>query len=721
MHSLPLSVRRGRKIVILLVILAAISAGYGGWNAARADDLTGIVAPVAGSGDEGYDGDGGPAIDGQLYQPRMSTFDAAGRMYIADTFNNVVRVVDTDGTIGTVAGIPKSVDGDDDSLCPRHYSGDGGPALNAKLACPHSLAVSPSGRLIIADSANNLIREVDSTGTIRTIVGTGSSGFKGDNGPALNAVLNDPKGIVFDTAGNLLIADTGNNRIRKVDAAGIITTVVGNGGHGGAGDGGPALAAELWEPRTLAIGSGGEIYFTEPKIHRIRKVDANGIITRLAGTSLPGFSGDGGPAVDAQLDHPRGIDVDAAGVVYIADSLNDRIRRIGLDGIITTIAGTGSAHSTGDGGPALAATFHGPRAVTIYGTDLYVTDTYGHRVRRIQGITAGPAVPKTGTTSVVTTSSTTTTTTTKPPSSSTTTTTKPASSSTTTTTTASTSSTTAPPAADDDPRTVPSGEGPTTPSRPLSGYWMLGSRGDIYAFGSAAHLGNVGQLAPAVSAVDLEPTPRGAGYWVLTSDGNVRPFGNAAALGNVAPTRLSTGEQVASLSATPSGAGYWVFTNRGRAIAFGDAKFLGDVSSVTLNGPVLDSIATPSGQGYYMVASDGGIFSFGDARFYGSTGGQRLNAPVRSLVPAADGKGYWLVASDGGIFAFSAPFRGSMGGHRLNQPVTGMVRFGDGYLMVAADGGVFNFSGQPFAGSLGASPPAHPVVSVAPLAQNPSA
>jgi hypothetical protein len=144
------------------------------------------------------------------------------------------------------------------------------------------------------------------------------------------------------------------------------------------------------------------------------------------------------------------------------------------------------------------------------------------------------------------------------------------------------------------------------------------------------------------------------------------------------------------------------------------------VSSLTLNGPVLDSVATPSGRGYYMVGSDGGIFSFGDARFYGSTGDRRLNAPVQSLVPAATGSGYWLVASDGGIFAFSAPFRGSMGDRRLNQPVTGMVRYGDGYLMVAADGGIFNFSDQPFAGSLGASPPTNAVVAVAPLADRPS-
>jgi sugar lactone lactonase YvrE len=712
---LPVSARRGPKFVTLLLTLAVVSAGYGFREAARADDLTGVVSAFAGSGRAGYDGDSGPATDAALSQPRMSTFDAAGRLYIADTFNNTVRVVDTDGTIGTVAGIAKEVAGDDDSLCPRRFSGDGGPALDAKLACPHSLAVSPSGRLIIADSANHRIREVDSAGIIRTIVdGTGGQGFRGDNGPAINALISDPKGIIFDAAGNLLIADTGNNRIRKVDANGIITTIVGTGAHGSGGDGGPALEAELWEPRTLAVGAGGELYITEPKINRIRKVDANGIITLLAGTTVPGFSGDGGPAVNAKLDTPRGIDVDAAGVVYIADSQNDRIRRIGLNGIITTIGGTGSARSTGDGGLAVNATFFGPRAVTVFGSDLYVTDTNGHRVRLIHGITAGPAVPKTGTTTPVTTSSTSTSSTSTSSTSSTSTSSTTSTSTTTTTTQPKpTTTTTKPPA--DDPLTVPSGQGPPTQSRPASGYWMLGSRGDVYAFGAVLHWGNAGTLPQSVFAVDLEPTPTGAGYWVLLSDGNVRALGDARALGGVASSRMSTGERVASISATPTGAGYWVFTDRGRAIAVGDAKFLGDVSSLTLNGPVLDSVATPSGRGYYMVASDGGIFSFGDARFYGSTGDRRLNAPVKALVPAATGNGYWLVASDGGVFAFSAPFRGSMGGTPLNRPISGMVRYGDGYLMVGADGGIFNFSSLPFAGSLGANPPASPVVAVAAL------
>jgi len=242
------------------------------------------------------------------------------------------------------------------------------------------------------------------------------------------------------------------------------------------------------------------------------------------------------------------------------------------------------------------------------------------------------------------------------------------------------------------------------------GYWMLGADGAVYPFGAAAALGN----GPAgVNAVDLEPSPSGQGYWLLTEDGNVTAHGDAVALGGLAPGRLAGGEQVSSLSSTPTGKGYWVFTNRGRAIAFGDAAFLGDASVLKLNGPVLDSVATPSGRGYYMVASDGGIFAFGDARFSGSMGGRHLNAPVQSLVPDGDGSGYWLVASDGGIFAFDAPFKGSMGAVKLSKPVTGMVRYGDGYLMVAEDGGIFNFSSAPFTGSLGAHPPAHPIVSVA--------
>jgi Tol biopolymer transport system component len=248
-----------------------------------------------------------------------------------------------------------------------------------------------------------------------------------------------------------------------------------------------------------------------------------------------------------------------------------------------------------------------------------------------------------------------------------------------------------------------------TPSKP--GYWMVGSDGAVYGFGAASAFGN----APTATAVDLEPTRSGKGYWIVDETGRVFAFGDAVAHGGMDRSGLGAGEKVTSLSATPSGAGYWIFTDRGRVLPFGDASFLGDMRAARLAGPVLDSIPTPSGRGYYMVSSDGGIFAFGDAIFAGSMGGRFLAAPVQSLVPDADGLGYWLVASDGGIFAFDAGFHGSMGATRLNRPVTGMVRAGRGYLMVGEDGGIFDFSGTPdgFQGSLGARPPARPIVAVA--------
>jgi hypothetical protein len=261
----------------------------------------------------------------------------------------------------------------------------------------------------------------------------------------------------------------------------------------------------------------------------------------------------------------------------------------------------------------------------------------------------------------------------------------------------------------------PSDVGPTAAGLPPAGYWMVDDRGAVSSFGQAAHFGDVAGAAAGqrVVAVDLEPTPSRRGYWIVDDTGKVFGFGDARYFGGVAGGSLARGEKVTSMSASRTGGGYWLFTTRGRAVPFGDARFYGDMAKVALNGPVLDSIPTPSGNGYYMVAADGGIFTFGDARFAGSMGGKRLNAPVQSLVPDPDRGGYWLVASDGGVFAFDAPFRGSMGSVRLNKPVTGMVPYGNGYLMVGEDGGIFNFSDRAFLGSLGAHPPARPVVAVA--------
>jgi hypothetical protein len=286
------------------------------------------------------------------------------------------------------------------------------------------------------------------------------------------------------------------------------------------------------------------------------------------------------------------------------------------------------------------------------------------------------------------------------------------------TTTTTTTNTTTPPGSTNDPTTPPISGNPAGGDSPhgvvRSGYWALGSDGKVYAFGDAPALGGPASLGSA-TAVHLEPTPSGGGYWIVDLRGRVYPYGDAADFGKPDEAKLDKGETVTSLSATPTGKGYWIFTTRGRVLPFGDAGFLGDMARIRLNAPVVSSRPTRSGKGYYMVAADGGIFTFGDAAFLGSMGDIRLNSPVRSLVPDPDGTGYWLVAGDGGIFAFQAGFRGSLGGLRLNRPVSGMVPYGNGYLMVAEDGGVFNFSGRPFSGSLGANPPAHPVISVGAL------
>ena len=654
--------RQRARLARIAIIVAIASAALPGRPSSSAE--AGNITALAGTGTTGYSGDGGPALDATLNDPRTVAVDAGGAVFVADTLNNVVRRVGADGIITTVAGTGTAGSG-----------GDGGPATGAQLQWPHSVAVDPEGNLYVADSPNHRIRRVDLSGTITTVAGTGRPGYGGDGGPATDARLSDPKGVAVDGRGLLYIADTGNSRVRRVDASGSISTVAGNGEVGAAGDGGAATAAQVTNPRSIALDGLGDLFISEDaegEVSRIRKVDPAGIITRYAGTGQPGFSGDGGPADEARINRPRGIAADAAGNLFIADSDNNRIRMVDTRGVITTIAGTGARGSTGDGGPATAARLSVPRGVGVGPDgDLYVADTFAARVRRISGVAQPSSSPRPAPT-------TTTTTTTSPRSGG-----------------ASSGS----PQAD--------GRGPSRP--PRSGYWMVAADGRVHAFGDAPQLGH----APSsLETVDLEATPSGNGYWVSNSAGEVFAFGDARRLGNARPL---AGERITSLSSTGSGGGYWLFTSRGRVLAFGDARFHGDMSGTPLNGPVLDSIPTPAGQGYYMVASDGGIFAFGDAQFIGSMANTKLNAPVQSLVPDGDGRGYWLVASDGGVFAFGAPFRGSMGSVRLNKPITGMVAFGDGYLMVGEDGGIFNFSDRPFRGSLGAAPPPRPIVSVAAL------
>lgn len=279
----------------------------------------------------------------------------------------------TDLTIQTVAGTGTP-----------GFSGDGGPAVEAQLDSPSAVAVDASGNLYLADVRNNRIRRVDSSGIISTVAGNGMAGFGGDGGLAAEAQLNQPLGITLDNQGNLYIADTLNNCIRKVDAQGRISTIAGNGMAGFGGDGGPAVDALLSRPVGLTMDAAGNLFIADVFNHRIRKVDADGRISTVAGTEMPGFSGDGGPAAQAQLSRPRDVTVDSDGNLYIADADNNRIRRVNQEGIISTVAGNGNAGFSGDGGPAREASLNLPRGVAVDRLDrLFISDMGNHRIRRV--------------------------------------------------------------------------------------------------------------------------------------------------------------------------------------------------------------------------------------------------------------------------------------------------------------------------------------------------
>jgi len=339
----------------------------------QAVDPVGTITTIAGTGNRGSSGDGGPATLAQIGSPFGIAVDPVGNIYIADADNHVIRKIDANGIITTFAGTGG-----------RGFSGDGGPATAALLDAPNDVTVDTLGNVYIADTRNHRVRKVDVNGMITTVAGTGSAQSSGDNGPALVAGLNFPHGIAVSPSGNLYIASPYDARIRKVDANGMITTIAGTGVTGYTGDGGPAIAAQLSHPVDVDVTGSGVIYLADAANNRIRKIDANGVITTIAGTGNNGYAGDGGQAIAAQLNQPHGVTVDSNSNVYIGDRSNHRIRKVDGNGIITTVAGTGTAGYAGDGGPAtqaqLAQPFH--LAVDTNG-NLYISDWPNHRVRRV--------------------------------------------------------------------------------------------------------------------------------------------------------------------------------------------------------------------------------------------------------------------------------------------------------------------------------------------------
>jgi RPA family protein len=281
----------------------------------RVVSTSGIITTFAGNGNSGYSGDGGPATSAELYYPSGVAVSSTGEVYITDTDNHRVRVVFTNGTITTFAG-----DG------APGYSGDGGPATSAELNSPTGVAVYSTGEVYIADTLSYCIRVVFTNGTITTFAGDGTPGYSGDGGLATSAELNYPSGVAISSTGEVYIADSSNNRVRVVSTSGIITTFAGDGTPGYSGDGGPATSAELNSPTGVAISSTGEVYIADSSNYLIRVVSTSGIITTFAGDGTPGYSGDGGPATSAELNYPSGVALSSTGEVYITDNDNSAIR-----------------------------------------------------------------------------------------------------------------------------------------------------------------------------------------------------------------------------------------------------------------------------------------------------------------------------------------------------------------------------------------------------------
>jgi len=315
-----------------------------------------VITTVAGTGSSGYSGDGGAATEAQLKSPKGVTFDSSGNLYIADYYNHRIRKVNTNGVITTVAGTGSS-----------GYRGDGGAATEAQLNSPKGVAFDSSGNLYIVDRGNYLIRKVDTNGDISTVAG---GGLGDDGGAATEAELKYPSGVAVDSSGNLYIVDTGNNRIRKVETNGVISTVAGTGTSGYSGDAGAATEAQLSSPSGVAVDSSGNLYIVDRGNNRIRKVDTKGVISTVAGG---GSSGDcDATATDVWLGEPSGVAVDSSGNLYIAEESKARIRKVDTNGVISTVAGNGRS------GYAINAQLNSPSGVALdsSGNLLYIADSY---------------------------------------------------------------------------------------------------------------------------------------------------------------------------------------------------------------------------------------------------------------------------------------------------------------------------------------------------------
>lgn len=346
------------------------------------------ITNAAGNGAVGLTGDGAVATSAQLSNPISVALDSSGNLYIADQVNHRIRKVTTDGNISTIAGTDT-----------YGYDSSTTVASSATLNFPCGVAVDKSGNIYISDSANHVVRKIVGT-AISTIAGTNTAGFTQDTNltddvtlKAVDAQINLPTGIVVDSTGVVYFSDTNNNCIRKISTDGIISTVAGTGTAGIIGDGGLATEAKLNHPIGLALDSTGSLYIADQMNNRIRKINSAGIISTVAGMGLPGYTGNGGLATSAKLRYPSGVAVDASGNIFIADTSNSRIRVVMENHTIQAVAGNGRFDDYGDNDLAMNAAMRFPVGVAMgTGGKLYVVDTQNHRIRLLTPIPETPTV-----------------------------------------------------------------------------------------------------------------------------------------------------------------------------------------------------------------------------------------------------------------------------------------------------------------------------------------
>jgi hypothetical protein len=362
--------RRRAAFTAIVAILASAAAAP-----AYAEPATWTLV---GTGAQADSGDGGHAREAAINQPRaVATLPNGGYVW-AEPYANRVRMVSSQGVVTTLAGTGEA-----------GFGGDGGKATAAKLNFVHTAVPTADGGFLLADTLNHRIRKITADGIIVTVAGTGVHGFAGDGGPATSAKLQSPRSVAVLPDGGFLIADSNNDRIRRVSSNGTITTVAGTGVPGFGGDGDVATDARLSAPFAVAPTGDGGFLIADINNQRIRKVSVDGMIRTVAGNGLAGFSGDGGPATSASLNQPHNVVALPDGGFVIADTTNERVRRVDANGVITTLIGDGIRGDSGDGGPASAARVSAPKAMAVTERgDLLIADEQNNRIRFVGTIVA---------------------------------------------------------------------------------------------------------------------------------------------------------------------------------------------------------------------------------------------------------------------------------------------------------------------------------------------